>query len=184
MPITENGFEYTIPKEIYDLIQDEFWNNFRHELYMIGGLSLCEEFCYSALDSGGTAGWTVAMYNTCKISSCLWLFEYYNSLQWYESDIFDRIVSEEILKRSLVKTYSLHEMAKKTIFKEEDIDSCVKCGKPFLRKEMIEDNECEGFYYCYNCTQDNKNCSDYYKKSNEEMRNYMKKANNKSTILL
>ena len=66
-------------------------------------------------------------------------------------------------------------MAKETIFKKEDIESCAKCGKPFLRKEMIEDSECEGFYYCYNCAQDNKNCSDYYKKSNEEMRNYIQK---------
>ena len=180
MPITENGFEYTIPKEIYDSIPDEFWNNFRHELYMIGGLSLCEEAGYSALDDGGTGGWFTALYNACKSSNCLHVFDYYNSLEWYDSDIFDGIISEDMAKRNLVKIYSLSDMAEETVFKKEDIDFCVKCGKPFVKQEMIEDTECNGFYYCYKCSQSDNNRNEYYKTSNAEAQEYV---DDKSTIL-
>lgn len=180
MPITENGFEYTIPKDIYNSIPEEFWNNFRHELYMIGGLSLCEESGSSALDDGGTGVWIAALYNACKSSNCLDIFDYYTGLEWYDSDIFDGIISEDMAKRSLIKTYSLSDMARETIFKKDEIDFCVKCGKPFVKQEMIEDTEFVGFYYCYKCSQNEENCNDYYKKSNAEAMKYIE---NRTTIL-
>lgn len=174
MPITESGFEYTIPKEVYDSIPDEFWNNFRHELYMICGLSLCEEVSFTSLYNGGTGSWTVAIYNACKKSNCQSLFDYYRSLEWYDSDIFDGIIADELIKRNLVKTYSLLDMARETIFDEDNILFCTKCDKPFLKSEMVQDNEFEFIYYCHRCNQCKKSDNEYYVKSNEELSKYIK----------
>lgn len=174
MSITESGFEYIIPKEIYDSIPNEFWNNFRYELYMICGLSLCEESSFTSLYNGGTGGWTVAIYNACKKSNCMSLFDYYRSLEWYDSDIFDGIIADELIKRNLVKTYSLLDMAGETVFDESKIIFCVKCDKPFVIDEMVQDKELDFVYYCNKCCQNDKNCNRYYVQSNEEMLKYIK----------
>lgn len=171
MPIIENGFEYEIPEDTYKNIPNIFWNNLRHELYMIDGLSLVEEDECSGIFNTSTYGWVTAFFNACKKSECMDLFDYYSSLPWYDSDIFDGIISEELIKRKLIKLYSLTDMSKETIF--EDVLACEFCGKIFIKNELLKDEETNS-YICYRCSQTHEgtNVTNYYKDSSDEMVKY------------
>lgn len=112
MPLVGNGddvrVEYEIPKEIAERIPDYFYfalagelfgtAGYENGLYMFTDRSEDTNGEYHNFDSG-TSGWYVAFMMTCKKLDMLWLLEYYNGLPWYDSDIFDGIMEENIEKR-------------------------------------------------------------------------------------
>ena len=54
--------------------------------------------CYYNLDSG-TGGWYEAFKATCRKLNMEWLFDYWKTLEWYDSDIFDGIIENRIVEK-------------------------------------------------------------------------------------
>ena len=52
------------------------------------GLDLCT----------GTGGWNAALEMTCKKLDLMWLYSYYLTLTWYDSDRFDSDIYENMKK--------------------------------------------------------------------------------------
>lgn len=105
MPIVKDGngvaIEYHIPQDVKAKIPDYFYFAFAGELFSVFGLEafqkdecgLCRiEYC------SGTAGWSAAFKMTCKKLDIMWLWEYWNSLEWYDSDLFDGEIESAMLK--------------------------------------------------------------------------------------
>lgn len=84
--------EYKIPEAILSKIPDYFWPAFAGELCSVFGPDILgkDEDGVQALDYvGRTAGWYAALKATiCKLS-IPWLLDYYDGLEWHDSDQFD-----------------------------------------------------------------------------------------------
>lgn len=105
MPISTGSFaEYTIPDEIKAKIPPCFPIAFAGELCSIFGptiLAKDKDGVYGLSYASGTAGWVEAFKAACRKLGLTWLLDYYRSLAWYDSDLFDgemegKIVSEFI----------------------------------------------------------------------------------------
>lgn len=121
MPIIErNGMvfvEYKIPKEIDEKIPEYFYHAMAGELCSIHGPRIFEKVeCFEYDDEGnetekrneeldyydldsGTGGWFEAFRMTCDKLGLAWLLEYWDELEWYDSDIFDGIIEERIVEK-------------------------------------------------------------------------------------
>ena len=51
----------------------------------------------------GTYGWYAAFWMACKKLDMMWLAKYRNTLEWYDSDIFDGIIEEEMVENFVKK---------------------------------------------------------------------------------
>lgn len=83
---------YKIPEEILSKIPGYFWPAFAGELCSVFGpdiLGKDEDDIYAIDYAGGTAGWHAALKATTHKLSMAWLFDYYDGLEWYDSDQFD-----------------------------------------------------------------------------------------------
>lgn len=59
-----------------------------------------DEDGFSCLDyNTSTSGYVEAFRATCKKLDMEWLFNYWNELPWYRSDIFDSEIADEVMKR-------------------------------------------------------------------------------------
>ena len=100
-----SGIRYTIPEEICSRIPDYFYAAFAGELFSVFGWEQAKWMFYpedrrdyTDLDSS-SAGWVEAFKATCRKLDMSWLIDYYNTLPWYDSDVFDGIIEAEIGKR-------------------------------------------------------------------------------------
>ncbi len=102
MPIVSCGdrveVKYTIPEEIDSQIPDYFYPALAGELFSVFGPSVYEPIdgVYSLNTS--THGWHEAMQATCDKLGLGWLMSYYNSLTWYDSDMFDGIIEDRVVR--------------------------------------------------------------------------------------
>lgn len=93
---------YTIPKHIKDDIPDEFYPMMLKELTDIFGDIILNRYCgYFDLQSS-TVGWGKALNSTCKSLDMMWLIKYYEELPWYDSDLFDGEIEEEIIQKCII----------------------------------------------------------------------------------
>ena len=126
MPIVGEGesvhIEYEIPKEIKEKIPDYFYYAMAGELVSVFGPYILQhppagyydeendewvedgEEDYYDLDTS-TGGWCEAFYATCKKLDMQWLYDYWRTLAWYDSDIFDGEIEDEIIKRFCEKDH-------------------------------------------------------------------------------
>ena len=74
--------------EILERIPDYFYTVFLSELFAIEGPVLISGADEYGLNSG-TYGWYIALKSACDRLDMPWLVEYWDELQWYESDAFD-----------------------------------------------------------------------------------------------
>ena len=94
--------KYTIPKEIKDKIPEKFYSIMLHELVKVFGEDILDppfghEDSYNLNPS--TFGWECALSRTCDTLNMNWLFDYWDELDWHESDLFDDEIEEEIVRR-------------------------------------------------------------------------------------
>lgn len=88
--------------EIKKRIPEMFYHALLGELISVFGIG----FYHSYSDDGeiiydfdsGTAGWTAALYMTCKKLDMMWLFEAWHSMAWYDSDTLDGEIEEELAR--------------------------------------------------------------------------------------
>lgn len=95
-------FEYKIPEEIISKIPLYFWPAFAGELVSVFGLSIFEKQetgCYSLNYVSSTIGWNVALRTTCNKLDMNWLFNYYDKLEWWQSDMFDGEFETLLIKK-------------------------------------------------------------------------------------
>lgn len=108
MPVVGNGqgvhIEYNIPDEIKSRIPQCFYSAFAGELCSVFGCTVFEKDesgFYSLVYISGTAGWAEALKMTCKKLDMQWLLDYYDSLPWYDSDIFDGEIEDMIISECI-----------------------------------------------------------------------------------
>ena len=96
--------KYKIPEEILTKIPQHFWPAFAGELVSIFGLAVFnkDNDYYALYDVSGTNGWNLALRMTCKKLEMKWLFDYYDKLEWWQSDMFDG-ESEDLLIKKFVE---------------------------------------------------------------------------------
>ena len=114
--------EYNIPTEIDIKIPSYFYIALAGELCSILGPQIFnkitdidedteEEFSYYDFDSG-TSGWHTAFKATCEKLDLQWLLNYYDALEWYDSDIFDDIIEDRIVTHFIDKDNHCNEYYK------------------------------------------------------------------------
>ena len=106
MPIDNEGNLYChIPEEIENRIPEYFYIAMAGELCSIFGYTVFEKYTdpddpedegYYDLDSS-TGGWYEAFKATCNKLNMSWLLDYYKTLEWYDSDMFDGIIENRII---------------------------------------------------------------------------------------
>ena len=101
--------DYEVPQEIRDKIPEYFYYAFGGEYVSISGSNalIPDEDGFSMLDyCSGSAGYYEALKATCSKLDMMWLLDYWNTLPWYHSDIFDGWLSDEVMKRFKEKQIS------------------------------------------------------------------------------
>ena len=79
-------------EEVLAKIPDAFWVGFAGELVSVFGVGLFDEDENGntlLLYFTGTGGWARALQMTCEKFGVKWLWDWYDSLDWIESDEFD-----------------------------------------------------------------------------------------------
>lgn len=122
MPIVEKEgsvfVEYTIPEEIDNKIPQYFYYAMAGELCSIFGPEIFQKITDVEYDDAGnrippkddvdhsyydldssSGGWYEALRMTCKKLDMEWLINYLDSLEWYDSDIFDGIIEDRIIEK-------------------------------------------------------------------------------------
>lgn len=93
--------EYEIPEEILSRIPQHFWPAFAGELVSTLGLAVFEKDendQYGLYFVSGTFGWNAALRMTCNKIEMKWLFDYYDKLEWWQSDMFDGEFEDMVIK--------------------------------------------------------------------------------------
>lgn len=87
--------------EILAKLPDYFWTAFAGELVAVFGIYIFEkdEDGLTPLDyMGGTSGWAVALWSVCHRLDIDWFYEWYDALDWMDSDKFDSDLLDELGK--------------------------------------------------------------------------------------
>lgn len=93
--------EYKIPEEILAKVPEYFWPALAGELVSTFGMTVFEkhdENEYGLYFLSSTCGWNAALRMTCKKLEMKWLFDYYDKLEWWQSDKFDGELEDLLIK--------------------------------------------------------------------------------------
>lgn len=173
--------EYEIPEDIKKLITDEFLKEFRAQLFRINNEYSLDTFAeYGIPLNTSTSGWAAAFFNICRKTNNMELFDYWNSLEWYDSDIFDDELADMLIENHLILGDLLDVIKEQLEIKEEDIVICDECGGWFTRDMVIEIPEEDEDYHlsafrCLHCQdvadsdEEHKYTTDYYRQSYDAM---------------
>ena len=88
--------------EIFAKLPVHFWSAFAGELVAIFGIDIFQKDKdgLRQLDyMGGTSGWSAALNSVCHRLDIKWFCEWYDALDWMESDKFDGELIDELIKR-------------------------------------------------------------------------------------
>ena len=66
-----------------------------------GGIDLDDEETW--INIGGTMGWDYAFSQACAATNLPTLYEYYNALDWFDSDMFDGDVSDLAIEHGIIR---------------------------------------------------------------------------------
>lgn len=111
--------DYRIPEEIKSCIPDHFYYALIGELVSVFGCFILQPLDCPEYDDDGvriankdntytesvydlnlsTNGGSLAFFATCKKLYMMWLYDYWNALDWDQGDLFDREIEEEIVNR-------------------------------------------------------------------------------------
>lgn len=85
-------------------LPEAFYACFYGELYAVSGMDIFQvdpdcEACRAIDYYTGTSGWNVALWSTCKRLGLMDFYKWYAGLRWYESDEFDSVLSDELIKK-------------------------------------------------------------------------------------
>lgn len=178
--------EYQMPEDIKCFITDDFLREFRNQLFRLHehySLDLFAEYGIPANTS--TNGWETAFGKACLMTHNEELYDYWRSLPWYDSDIFDGELADMLVDRHFILGDLSKIIEEKLGVKEDDLRYCNDCGKLYAKEMVVEitDENEESLLSRYRCLycqdmKDTKNAdvkiSDYYRKTAEELFEYKK----------
>lgn len=188
MPIVGNGddvhIEYQMPDNIKEIITYNFLKELRNQLFRIHEYYSLDTFAeYGIPLNTSTGGWHAAFGKACIITNSKELYKYWQTLAWYDSDIFDGELAEMLIENHLILGDISKVIEQQLGIKEDKLRCCCDCGKLYTFDMVIELSEKEAedeisSYRCLCCndikeTKDgNKNATDYYRNCLEEIKNY------------
>ena len=190
MPIVGEGndvhIEYTMPNNIKDLITYDFLKEFRSQLFRIHEHYSLETFADFGIPiNTSTAGWYAAFGKACLLTHKEEVFNYWRTLPWYDSDIFDGELAEMLVENKLILDDSSKVLAQLLNIDSNDIVYCSYCGKLYTKDMVVvnteyydEDSWTE--YMCMHCrdlenrTNKEYKVTDYYKNILNELDEYKK----------
>ena len=179
MTITENCMKYKIPEYIMILITYDFLKEFRNQLFRIHEHYSLDTFADLGIPTNtSTGGWYAAFGKACLLTHKEELFDYWRSLDWYDSDIFDSELAEMLVQNKLIIDDSDKVLSKLLNINPDDIAYCCNCGKFYTKDMVIEIDETDedfllGGYRCFYC-QDLKETADGNKRSTKYYRGVLK----------
>lgn len=183
MPILGEGndvyIEYNIPESIKELITYNFLKEFRNQLIRIHHYCSIASFAENGIPMNtGTSGWVTAFGKACIITNNKELYNYWRTLPWYDSDIFDSNLAEMLIEKHLILGDLSKVIEQQLGIKEDELRGCCDCGKLYTPDMVIELSEKEAedeisMYRCLYCN-DIKNTSDENKNTTEYYRNCIK----------
>lgn len=100
--LTSETETYRIPEEIKSTIKDDFYSVLLSECKKVFGDDLLkkDKFGTAHIDYiAGTGGFFIAFSNACEITGNKRLLDYWNGLEWYDSDMFESELCDIILER-------------------------------------------------------------------------------------
>ena len=176
--------EYSMPENIKALITDEFLQEFRNQLIRIHEYWSIDTFAEEGVPMNtSTSGWYAALGKACLLTNNEELFNYWRTLSWYDSDIFDGELAEMLIERHLILGDLGKVIEEQLGIKVSDLRVCCDCGKWYTKDMVVEltveeaKEEMSG-YRCLYCndirnTKDgNKNATDYYRDILKELDEY------------
>jgi hypothetical protein len=188
MPIVKDGdsvcIEYAIPQDIKNLITDDFLKEFRNQLFRIHDYYSLETFAEDGIPMNtSTSGWFAALGKACLLTNKEALLDYWRTLPWYDSDVFDGELADMLIERGFILGDLSKVIEQQLGIKYDDLRVCNDCGKMYTEDMVVEItdvNEDELFsnYRCLHCqdvkeTKDgNGNASDYYRSILKELDEY------------
>lgn len=182
-------YNYTMPENIKKLITDDFLKEFRNQLFRIHEYYSLDVFAEEGIPiNTSTSGWYAAFGKACLLTHKEELFNYWRTLPWYESDIFDGELADMLIERGFILGYLSDIIEKQLGIKEDDLRVCNDCGKIYSKDMVVlidntnenKDNLTSN-YRCLHC-QDKKNTkniddwntTDYYRNVLAELDKYKK----------
>lgn len=121
---------YYIPKKYKKMIDLNFLQYFQYELHLMFGLSLNDFRDTGPLSNQGTAGWHDCFVKTCINFNKNELLNYYESLDWYQSDLFDDELADMFIQYKISLDKSILDLIlEKLRYEENEIFQCHVCGK-------------------------------------------------------
>ena len=96
-------FEYKIPQEIKTKFTKDFMTDFLVEIIRVFNLSEPISYSDSLIYLESTCGWADAFECTCQKYKMEDVFEYYDNLKWYDSDLFDDEFGSLLVEYGVVK---------------------------------------------------------------------------------
>ena len=189
MPILGEGedvyIEYQIPEDIKNLITDEFLKEFRNQLFRIHEYYSLESFADFGIPMNtSTNGWYAAFGKACLLTNKEELFDYWRTLPWYDSDIFNYELTDMLVQRKFILDDSDKVLGQLLNINPDNIVCCCDCGKLYTKDMTIKLVEDEDFFYdgsiyrCFHCqdVKDKKNdefpTTDYYRDVLDELDKY------------
>lgn len=190
MPLVGEGndvhIEYTMPEHIKNLITDDFLKEFRNQLFRIHNYYSLDSYADHGISMNtSTAGWFAAFGKACLVTHKEEVLDYWRTLPWYDSDIFDGELADMLVERKFILDDSSKVIGQLLGINPDDIVECCDCGKIYT-KDMVsvltEDDEDyeENWtqYRCFYCQdvknlkEGNPNAIDYYRNILKELDEY------------
>ena len=191
MPIIEEGndvhIEYTIPEDVKKLITDDFLKEFRNQLFRIHEHYSLDVFAEEGIPvNTSTSGWFAAFGKACLLTHKEIVLDYWRTLPWYDSDIFNSELAEMLIDRHFILGDLSKVIEEQLGIKESDLRVCNECGKLYSKDMVVEiadtDEEeqiCK--YRCLYCQdvkdlkEGNPHATDYYRGILKELDDYEEK---------
>lgn len=183
MPIVGEGndvwVEYNMPEEIKVMVTKEFLTEFRNQIFRIEkGIGLNTFLEDGMWNIEGTSGWDTAFGIACLNTKNEKLLNYYDSLPWYDSDLFDGIITDMMVENHLILGTMSDFIKEKLELNEDEYAFCGTCGNWYPKELLDKTDEDDESYYMYICKscKDHKpeqtNSSEYYRTGLKQVRNY------------
>lgn len=128
--------KYTIPDEIKEMMTYDFLKEFRNQLFTVFDFDL-ETNANTLYGIESTNGWANALKAACHNTGKDDIWNYWNELEWYDSDVFDSELSDMLIENRLFLP-TLEVIFKNYLNIElEDLRVCDNCGRLFTRDMVI-----------------------------------------------
>lgn len=107
MPVTENGYTYEMCDGIRGQLDEDFLCGLHREVsgWYKKKHPETNDFSYYGfyVYIEGNGVWSESLKKVCLENNKQWIWEYWTHLPWYESDLFDDVLSTMMLKHGIIE---------------------------------------------------------------------------------